>query len=105
MRTSEKKAFIKGNLMSMQLNTSRDFTWDVCYEEPSYGSLLSYLEVRMSSECSRDVAGVSFAFACPWWAWGWCSPLLLCFHTFTSGTWNSALGFGEEGRGFVQVCV
>lgn len=53
--------------MSKQLNISRDFTLDAHYEATSYGSFLGYLEVRMSSECSRDVTGVSFAFAYLWW--------------------------------------
>lgn len=53
--------------MSKQLNISSDFTWDVHYEVTSYGSFLGYLAVRVSSEGSRDVTGVSFGFACLWW--------------------------------------
>ena len=33
----EKKDFVKGDLMSQQLNTSRDFAWDVCYKVMTSG--------------------------------------------------------------------
>lgn len=63
-------------------------------------SFFAYLEIRISSEHSRDVTGLKFVFACLLWVWRWCCH---CFHAFTSRTWKFVLGFREESVEYVMV--